>query len=125
MKSLYDKVLEAQIDAHLIHEICLEIENVVTLTRKLDAIANAVIKKGDKNGPETISFERLWTSSTVDQLLRDACKSLGARLDRGEERAAAKKYVASMIMWEIHQSRDEWTFADWTTDDWDYNKLDW
>ena len=124
MKSLYDYIQEGQIDALAIHEICLAVENDQQFTNRKDAMAKALIKKGDKNGPECISFERLWTSSMIDQFLRDICKKLDIRLDRGEERNAAKRYVSSIVMWEVYESTD-WKFTDWTPEDWDYSKLEW
>ena len=124
MKSLYDYIQEGQINALAIHEICLTVENDQQFTNRKDAMAKALIKKGDKNGPECISFERLWESSMIDQFLRDICKKLDIRLDRGEERNAAKRYVSSIVMQEVYESTD-WKFTDWTPEDWCYSNLKW
>jgi hypothetical protein len=119
MKSLYEYCVNENISAQTIFEICSWLENTPETIRQMEAIVKAMARKN----PETISFEKLASASTVDKLAAAGAKLAKLNLDTAT-RKECKRYIAACIM-RMYNDETGNAVADWNSGDWNYADLDW
>lgn len=119
MKSLYEYCVNENISAQTIFEICSWLENTPETIRQMEAIVKSMAKKK----PETITFERLASASTVDKLCAQGAKLAKLQLETAT-RKELRKYVAAIIL-RMYNDETGNAVADWNSGDYNYANLDW